>query len=68
MQWQMLVVASTIKFKICERDYGDVRELSDDLIQRLTKEDFDLFAITAWHILVQSQKLFFLVNNLEIFQ
>lgn len=55
MQWQMLYVASTIKFQICERDYGDVRELSDDLIQRLTKEDFDLFAITAWHILVQSQ-------------
>ena len=49
----MLFVVSTIKFQICERDYGDVRELFDDQIQRLTKEDFDLFAITAWHILVQ---------------
>nr|POF20405.1 hypothetical protein CFP56_62336 [Quercus suber] len=53
--WQMLFVASAIKFQIYERDYGDVQELFDDLIQRLTEEDFDLFAITAWHILVQSQ-------------
>lgn len=68
MQWQMLFVASAIKFQICERDYGDVQELFDDLIQRLTEEDFDLFAITSWHILVQSQSLFFLVNNLEILQ